>query len=132
MGAARANSPEALSNSFLLKSSSRERFLEIGTRHSCYASQWGADAELTNLQNTFRIDLPIAARFQDFLVTGTFSLFYEARSQPPNQWVKPKDGFDHHVDRSGQIVATAYVPQLVRENGFEVRIFQAFGDSFGP
>jgi hypothetical protein len=36
------------------------------------------------------------------------------------------------VYRSGKIVATTHVPHFVRENGFQVRIFKAFGDPFRP
>src|SRR5882762_685464 len=51
---------------------------------------------------------------------------------PPNQWVKPEASFNHHVYGRGQIVATTNVPHFVRENGFQVRIFKAFGNAFRP
>ncbi len=61
-----------------------------------------------------------------------FALFHQPRFQPPDQRVEPEDGFHHHVDRGGQIIVAAHVAQFVGENGFQVRIFKAFGDSFGP
>src|SRR4029077_7817838 len=77
-------------------------------------------------------DLAIAAQFQYGFVTGAFALFNEARSQPPDQRVKPEDGFHQHVKCSRQIVAAAYVPEFVREDGVEVRVFEASGDSLWP
>lgn len=43
-----------------------------------------------------------------------------------------KDGLDDHVHGGGQIIATAYVPHLVRQNRVQVGVSQASGDSFGP
>src|SRR6266851_6076331 len=95
-------------------------FLEIGARDSGYASQGGFHTEFTDLQNAFCIELPFATRFQDFLVAGAFALLHQPRPQPPSQRVKPKAGFNHHVYRSGKIVAAAYVPQFVGEDRFQV------------
>ncbi len=93
-------------------------FLEVGASNSGYEVQWRSHAEFANLQNTLGVDLAIAPHFQHLFVAGAFALLQQTRSQPPNHWVKPEDGFNHHVSGGGQIVSTTYVAKFMRENGF--------------
>src|SRR5262249_5410269 len=106
--------------------------LQIGPRDSGHAIQRGFQTEFADLQNAFCIYLALATRLQDFLVTGPFTLLDQPRPQPPYQWVKPKDRFHQHVDRSGQVVAAAYVRQFVGEDGFQVRVVEVCRDPFRP
>jgi hypothetical protein len=75
--------------------------------------------------------LPLAPRLQNIFVAGTLALLDHAGSQPPNERVKPEDCFHDHVDRSRQVVVPAHVPDFMRENGIQLRVFKTFGDSLG-
>jgi hypothetical protein len=44
--------------------------------------------------------------------------------------MKPVDRFDEHVDRRRQIVAATHVTQFVRDDGLQLRLRQATGDTF--
>jgi hypothetical protein len=46
--------------------------------------------------------------------------------------VKPEDGFYEHVDGCGEIVATPNVEQFMSEDGFQVFVCKAAGDSVRP
>src|SRR5580704_14173554 len=106
--------------------------LQICARDSGKAGQRRFHTEFAGLQNTLGIDASLAARCQDSFVARAFTLFHQARSQPPNQRVKPEDRLNQHVYRRYQIVSTTYVAKLVRENGIQVGISEVFRDSFGP
>lgn len=46
------------------------------------------------------------------------ALVHQPRSQPPHQRMEPEDSFHHHVHSRGEVVAAAYVANLVRHDGF--------------
>ena len=104
---------------------------EIGASNARDAGQRGTQAKFTDFQNALGINLAVAAEFDDLLVTGALALFEQARSQPPDKGIEPENRFDQHVHRGVEIVATAYVPDFVCEDGFEVRVFQAVRDPSG-
>src|SRR5438270_10621812 len=106
--------------------------LKIRSCHPRYTSQRRSHAEFTYLQNAFGINLAFASQVENFFIAGSLALLDQARSQPPNQWVKPEDRFDNHVNRGRQIVAPAHMPQFMRENRFQMRLFKMYGDSLGP
>src|SRR5690349_5195689 len=45
--------------------------------------------------------------------------------------MKPKDRFNQHMDGGGEIVAPAYMAELVREDGFQLRRSQTLRDACG-
>ena len=49
-------------------------FLEIRSCNSGHTSQWGFHTKLAYFQNALGIDLPVAAQFHNFFVTGTLAL----------------------------------------------------------
>ena len=67
------------------------------------------DIEFANVQDSFGVDLGLAALPQHFFVAGAFAFFDQARADPPDQRMKPENAFDHHVNRRSQVVAAAYV-----------------------
>src|SRR5579863_194347 len=105
--------------------------LEIGTRYPGHTSQWRSYAEFARPQQTLGIDLPVTTPLQDFFVASALAFLHQPPAQPPDQGVKPEEGFNHHVNRGGQIVATAGVTYFVSENRFQVCIVQVLGDAFG-
>ena len=103
---------------------------EIGAAHSGGADQRRFQIELADVQDSFGIDVRVCLP-QNVLVAGALALFNEAGADPPDQRMKPEDGFHHHVDGGGEIVAAADVAELVGNHGFQLLRGEAVGDSIG-
>ena len=58
----------------------------------------------------------MAAGHDDCLVAGPLALVHEARANPPDDRVEPERGLHAHVHGGRQIVASADVRHLVRDD----------------
>src|SRR5258707_12938207 len=76
--------------------------------------------------------MTIAAKSDDFFVTRALAFLDQAGSQPPYERIEPESGLDKHVQRGGEIVATAHMPDLACKDGFEVGFVRSFGNAIGP
>ena len=105
---------------------------EIGASDARDADQGRTETEFTDFQNAFGVDVTITAEFEHFFIAGALALVDEARAEPPDERIEPEDRFDQHVQCGVEIVTAADMPDLMRENRFQVRVFQVRGDASGP
>ena len=68
----------------------------------------------------------------DLFVARPLALVNQPLLNPPHQRMKPEDGFDHHVNGCGEIVAAADVTQFVREDRFKLSIGEPLTDASRP
>ena len=96
------------------------------------ARQRRLDVELARLEDALRVDLRLAALPDDLFVAGALALVDEPRADPPHQRMKPEHRLHDHVQRRGEIVATANVRELVREDRFDLLVAQTLADAARP
>src|SRR6185312_10299195 len=102
---------------------------EVRSGHSRYTRQGRLQIQIADSENAFRIILRRIPETDYFFVAGSFALCDQPRAQPPDNRIKPEQGFDGHVHRSSQIVATPNVTELMRKNGFELRRRELAGNA---
>src|SRR5581483_9818073 len=76
--------------------------------------------------------MPMAAEFNYRFIACPLAFSDELRANPPDEWMKPEDRFDEHVNRSGEIVATPHVAKLVRNHRFKMSVIQVLRDGSRP
>ena len=57
-----------------------------------HADQRGLGVELADIKYPFRICLSVFRRAKNFFIACTFTLLHQHALDPPDQWVKPKNG----------------------------------------
>ena len=65
-------------------------------------------------------------------IAAALAFFNDARTNPPDQWMKPENGFDQHVQYGNEIVAAAHMTKLVGDDGFEMSIIEVARDRVRP
>jgi hypothetical protein len=58
------------------------------------------------------------------------ALVHQLCSNPPHDWVEPKQRFNAHVDGGCQIIHTPYVAKFMRKDGVKLLWRQSIHDSF--
>ena len=57
---------------------------------------------------------------EHFFVAGKLLFLDEAKPSPPDQRMKPQQGFHNHVHRHRQVVATSHMAKLMSQNGLHL------------
>ena len=86
---------------------------------------------LADIENPLGVSKRLTEGLQHVFIASALAFLHQPRTHPPNQWVKPEDRLDKHVERRREVVATANVTQLVGQDGFQLRRRETFLETRG-
>src|SRR5687767_8991220 len=102
----------------------------MGARDARYVCKTRRHVVSAYVENSFRVGLRAVPGSNDCLVARTLALVYEARTDPPDERMKPEHRLHDHVDRGCEVVTPADVAELVLEDGLQLLVTQLRGDLF--
>ena len=85
-----------------------------------------------NLQDDARITAGIARDRHACIVRHVLRKYSQTALQPPGQWMKPEQAFDHEVNGHREIVTAPDVTHFVRENRIKLGIGQPLTQASRP
>ena len=97
-----------------------DAFFQVGPGDARDTGERGFYAEFADTQDRVSVVAWLAAEVQHGLIARTLAFLNQPRSNPPDQRMEPKDCLYDHVNRSGQIVTSSDVAQLVGQYRFQL------------